>query len=44
MPPVSPLRPKVLYGVLALFFAIVATYRFFDFTERVDDLLHVPTA
>ena len=40
MPLVSPLRPKVLYGVLALFFAIVATYRFFDFSERIGDLLH----
>jgi len=40
MSPVVPLRSKVLYGVLALFFALVASYRFFDFTERLGDLLH----
>jgi len=37
---VSALRPKVLYAALALLFAIVATYRVFDFSERVGDLIH----
>ena len=31
---------KVLYSLLACFFAIVANYRYFDFTERLGDLLH----
>jgi len=35
-----PVRAKVAYAVLALLFAVVATYRVYDFTERLGDLLH----
>jgi len=35
-----PLRAKVGYAVLLLFFAVVAMYRVIDFTERVSDLAY----